>query len=317
MSDPRSEYTANPSLTGLPISCQQIEKNYGTRKVVDRISLELPAGKCLALLGPNGAGKTTLFKLWLGLVKPSGGQVTVGGHAPGHRPTQASIGFLPESVAFDRAATGAEMLAYLARLKGAAPDTCARLLADVGLADAAHRRIGTYSKGMRQRLGLAQALLGAPRLLLLDEPTSGLDPELRRHFYGIIKRLRDTGVTIVIASHALSEIEAVADQFAIVQGGRLLAHGALDALKARAGLPVRLRISVSDGEAPNIAAQFADRMTVTRINGRTVELECDEHRKVAAVREIAGLKPQIGDLEIEPPTLEVLYEHFTRQEAER
>ena len=316
MSDLRQHGTSKDAPAGLSISCETVEKRYGTRKVVDRISFDAPAGKCLALLGPNGAGKTTLFKLLLGLVKPSGGSIMIGGHTPGHRAIQASIGFLPESVAFDRAVTGAEMLAFLARLKGVPLDSCAKLLGDIGLADASNRRIGTYSKGMRQRLGLAQALLGAPRLMLLDEPTSGLDPELRRHFYGIITRLREAGVTIVIASHALSEIEAVADLFAIVRDGKLLANGSLDALKKNADLPVRLRVSVSDGEAPNIAAQFEDRMTVTRINGHTVELECDERRKIAAVREIAGLSPPVGDLEIVPPTLEVLYEHFTRQDAE-
>lgn len=301
---------------GLPIDCHKLEKSYGSHKALGGISIKIPAGSCLAVLGPNGAGKTTLFKLVLGLIKPSGGQILVGEHPAGHRLTQPAIGFLPESVAFDRAATGAETLTYLARLKGAPLNSCEKLLSDVGLGHAAQSRISTYSKGMRQRLGLAQALLGRPRLLLLDEPTSGLDPDLRRHFYAIIARLREAGTTIIIASHALSEIEAVADRFAILRAGRLLADGPLDALKASAGLPVRLRVSVPDGDAPSIAARFADRMTVSQVNGRTVEFECDESFKVAAVHEIAGLEPPVGDLEIKTPSLEVLYEYFTRQEAQ-
>ncbi len=265
------------------------------------------------MLGPNGAGKTTLFKLLLGLLRPTAGSISIGGFPPGHPGIQTSVGFLPENVAFDRAATGAQTLSFLAKLKGAPLASCWPLLCEVGLGEAAGRRIGTYSKGMRQRLGLAQALLGRPRLMLLDEPTSGLDPDLRKQFYDIIRNLRDSGVTILIASHALGEIQAVADSFAILRQGRLLAHGALAELKARARLPVRMRISVGDGEASDIAARFTDPLTVTRVNGRQVEIECDESRKVAAVRTIAELKPPIGDLEIAPPTLEMIYEYFTSQ----
>lgn len=301
---------------GLRIECTDVEKRYGANAAVSSINLDVPEGQCLALLGPNGAGKTTLFKLMLGLVCPTEGKILIGGHTPGHHAVQNLIGFLPESVAFDRASTGRETLVYLARLKGAPVCTCTVLLDDVGLTEAADHRIGTYSKGMRQRLGLAQALLGAPRLLLLDEPTSGLDPDLRRHFYGLIARLRQAGVTIVISSHALSEIETVADSFVFIRQGRTLAHGPLAALKMEADLPVRMRVSVADGDAARIAARFNGRATITHVNGRTIEIECDERRKISTVCEIADMHPSIGDLEIKPPTLEVLYEHFMRRETD-
>lgn len=301
---------------GLDVSYDRVEKTYGTGTAVSGITLHVPAGKCLALLGPNGAGKTTLFKLLLGLIRPTAGSIAIGGFAPGDTAIKASIGFLPESIAFDRAATGEQTLKYFARLKGVPVAACDPLLAEVGLAEAARRRVSTYSKGMRQRLGLAQALLGSPRLMLLDEPTSGLDPELRRQFYGAITRLRDAGITIILASHALGEVEAIADQFAIIRQGRLLAHGPLAELKARARLPVRLRISVGDGEAPRIAKRIGDQLTVTRVNGCHIEFECDEGSKVAALRTITAFRPSIGDVEIASPTLELLYEHFTRQGGE-
>ena len=153
-------------------------RRYGALTALTAVSLDGVPGECLALVGHNGAGKTTLMKLLLGLVRPSEG--TVRTWAPTRlRPratTRFQLGFLPETIAFDAAMTGREVLAFYARLKRLAPRTAEPLLERVGLAAAAGHRVGTYRKGMRQRLGLAQALLGRPRLLLLDEPTTGLDP---------------------------------------------------------------------------------------------------------------------------------------------
>jgi len=311
-----SQTNVGPALKidGLVVSCVGIEKFYGAVKALSGVTLEVPSGDCIAVLGPNGAGKTTLFKMLLGLIQPTAGTISIGGFKPGQRVVQSAIGYLPESVAFDRAATGAETLRYFARLKGVDVGTCDALFDEVGLGRAAHRRIGTYSKGMRQRLGLAQALLGDPRLMLLDEPTSGLDPELRAQFYRIIEKLRGNGVTTIIATHALSEIETVVDRFAIITHGHLQAYGRLDELKAQAGLPVRMRVSVGDGDAPSAAASVKGALRVTRVNGRHIEIECDEDRKIDAVRTLAELKPQIGDLEISQPTLDRLYEYFTQQD---
>lgn len=174
------------------ISLQAVNKQYGNETVVCDVNLNIQPGECVVLVGHNGAGKTTLMKLMLGLTRPTSGTVEVLGGNPAFSTAVAqhkTLGYLPESVAFYEAMTGREVLAFYARLKGASDAECEKLLQLVGLGDAAKRRVGTYSKGMRQRLGLAQAMLGDPQLLFLDEPTTGLDPSLRRHFYELIDAL--------------------------------------------------------------------------------------------------------------------------------
>ena len=186
-----------------------VTRRYREVTAVADVSLSLEAGQATALVGHNGAGKTTLIKLLLGLVRPSAGTVSIGGADPAGRQgakARRAIGFLPENVAFHGAMTGHELMGFYARLKGASPARNAELLARVGILDAAQRRVGTYSKGMRQRLGIAQALIGEPRLLLFDEPTSGLDPASREQVYATIERLRAEGATVLISTHALAEV---------------------------------------------------------------------------------------------------------------
>ena len=157
----------------------EVTKRYGPLVAVEDVCLALRPGEVTALVGHNGAGKTTLIKLLLGLIRPSAGRVEVQGQDPAGRggaQARRTLGFLPENVAFHGAMTAVELMAFYARLKGCSPAGNADLLARVGIAAAARRRVATYSKGMRQRLGIAQALIGEPRLLLFDEPTSGLDP---------------------------------------------------------------------------------------------------------------------------------------------
>ena len=186
-------------------------------------------GRLSALVGHNGAGKTTLIKLMLGLIRADHGAIRVLNEDPaaGEFSARRQLGYLPENVAFNAALTGRETLAFYARLKQIKPATAWPLLDRVGLMEAADRRVGTYSKGMRQRLGLAQALLGQPRVLLLDEPTTGLDPALRQTFYEILNELRDDGATILISSHALNELEDRAEHVLIMS--RWHAGGAGDA----------------------------------------------------------------------------------------
>ena len=200
------------------------------------MTLDLAPGERLALLGHNGAGKTTLLKLALGLTRADGGTLrtlgcTPGG--PGWTEAKRGIGFLPESVAFLGSMTGRETIRFYGRLKGVGRAACEEALAHVGLAGAAGKRVKAYSKGMRQRLGFAQAILGTPRLLILDEPTGGLDPESRHAFHATLGELAGRGTAIILSSHVLAEVEAGTDRVAIMRRGRLAACGTARRSQAR------------------------------------------------------------------------------------
>lgn len=293
-----------------------LTKAYGSFTALDSLSLAVPEGQMLALLGHNGAGKTTLMKLLMGLTRPTAGSVDVLGAPPGpmHR---REIGFLPENVAFTGAMKGRDVLRFYARLKGAGRGQCEDLLERVGLSEAAHKPVNTYSKGMRQRLGLAQALLGAPRLLLLDEPTSGLDPVLRKAFYGILRDLKTQGTTIVVSSHVLTELEMRTDRIAILRRGTLVACDDLDGLRRRAGLPVRIRATVAEGRAQEVAARAGADGRVLSVNGRAIELAVDPEDKMDMVRRLAAGPEGLEDIDIVPPSLEDIYTHFGGNEDKK
>ena len=312
--------TPEPGVTSAAapaVKATSLTKAYRGRKVLRDVNLDVDEGQCLALLGHNGAGKTTLFKLMLGMIRPTAGSVRVAGAEPGtaeYRALQASLGFLPENIAFHDAMTGTEMLRFYARLQGVSLAGVAGSLERVGLGDAAERRIATYSKGMRQRLGLAQALMGEPRLLLLDEPTTGLDPALRRRFFDTVRELRSAGVTLIISTHALREVETLADRVAILNNGRLVAEGTLADLRRTAKLPVQLRLSVAPGAATRVARQFETRYPVTIKGATTLTFACPEADKLALIGEIAGLGTDITDVDISPPGLDDVYARFGDKE---
>lgn len=293
-------------------------KSYAGEMAVRDVDLAVSEEEHLALLGPNGAGKTSLVKLMLGLTRPTSGTVRVMGADPASRSAvelRRKVGYLPENVAFHGTMTGREVLVFYARLKGEGSSTVDAYLDQVGLADAADRRIHTYSKGMRQRLGLAQALLGTPRLLFLDEPTTGLDPSLRKLFYEVLAELKRAGVTALISSHALSEIEARTDTIAIMKEGQLTARGTLDELRKAAGLRARIRVSVSSGSAAAVTDGIGDAASINRINDHVVDLTCPPDRKMAVIRRLAELGDPVRDVDITLPRLEEVYAHYTGEDA--
>jgi Cu-processing system ATP-binding protein len=309
-------------MTDPSIEMRNIERRYGSNVAVRGVDLQLNPGESVALVGHNGAGKTTLMKLMLGLIRPSAGYVRVLGEDPVASASVRSrngVGFLPETIAFNASMTGAEVITFFARLKGVPKAEGRDLLARVGLSDAAGQRVGTYSKGMRQRLGLAQALLGSPRVLLLDEPTTGLDPQLRQNFYAIVSDLRDAGATVLLSSHALTELEEQTDRVAIMDQGRLIALGNVSKLRSLARLPVRIRISVEDG-AEDLVRHLNGAVLNSRIvngqgaDGFMVELACDNDAKMEVVRRAVAFGPSVRDIEIAPPTLDELYARFLNGE---
>jgi Cu-processing system ATP-binding protein len=289
-----------------------VSKQRGALAVLSDVSLVVRPGERVALLGHNGAGKSTLMKIVLGLVRASGGTIAVMGAAPGTVAARRATAYLPEAVAFHKALTGREQLTLFARLSGVPKDVVAALLERVGLTDAADRRLGTYSKGMRQRLGMAQVLLGKPSVALLDEPTSGLDPASRHELYAIIDELAAAGTAVLIASHALTEVEARTERIAIMKDGRLVADDTLANLSERAGLPTRIRITATDAEADRVAEALGG----TRINGRTVDLLCQTSGKLDRVKRIMALGDAVTDFDISPPKLEDLYRHYSSEKLQ-
>jgi len=287
-------------------------KRYGDKTVVRDVDLSVRAGEHMVLVGHNGAGKTTLMKLMLGLTHPSAGRVRVlgGNPAKAGADQRRALGYLPESVAFNSAMKGSEVLAFYARLKGVAPAECRSIFEQVGLDKAADRRVNTYSKGMRQRLGLAQAMLGKPQLLFLDEPTSGLDPSLRRHFYSLIDTLSRSGTTSLTSSHSLNEVEARADRIAIMKMGAIVACGTLAELSRQAGLPVAVRLRVTAGRAAGVAERLAPMGEICRVNEHSVDLSCLGASKMVLLRQIAGLGDVVEDVDVMPPRLDDIYSHY-------
>jgi Cu-processing system ATP-binding protein len=288
-----------------------VAKRYGEVQAVKDVSFVLNEGETVALVGHNGAGKTTLIKLMLGLIRPSAGSIEVMGEDPasGDFAVRKRLGYLPESVAFHMALTGRETLTFYARLKRIAAANPLDLLERVGLgAAAAERPVRTYSKGMRQRLGLAQALLGEPRLLLLDEPTSGLDPALRRRFYDLLSELRAKGTTILLSSHALSELEDRADRVLIVNDGVAIADGTLDDLRALARLPTRISIRFHTGANIDSLKSAKAAWKVTGTAAFEVDVAMED--KVALLKEVTANPDDIAMLHVTEPTLDDLYAHF-------
>jgi ABC-2 type transport system ATP-binding protein len=243
------------------VTCRGLSKRYGGTDGVlalDRLDLDVPEGSVFGLLGPNGAGKTTTLRMLVGLSRPTGGSATVAGvPLDGDGPRLASrIGFLDQDPRYYGWMTGRELVEMVGRLHGldgeALRSAAAETLERVGLADALDRRVATYSGGMRQRLGLAQALVARPRLLVLDEPVSSLDPEGRRDLLALIAELRSS-CTVLFSTHVLSDVERVCDRIAILDHGRLVTEGPLDALLERYALPV-YRLDPEPGQDPAVDA---------------------------------------------------------------
>jgi Cu-processing system ATP-binding protein len=291
------------------VALQGVTKCYGTVEAVRDVSFSLTPG-AVALVGHNGAGKTTLIKLLLGLIRPTGGTVTVLGENPaaGQFAARRRLGYLPENVSFNAALTGREILAFYARLKGEPVARNLQLLDRVGLEAAASRRVGTYSKGMRQRLGLAQALIGEPEVLLLDEPTTGLDPALRQSFYEIVAQLADRGATVLLSSHALSELEARAQRVIMMDGGRMVADGSIDQLRRVARLPVRIRLRADAG-----VLALPPGVGPGRVAGPGVlEIEVPGDRRSEVLRALVCGPTAPIDIDVIPPSLDDIYAHFLR-----
>ena len=297
------------------IVARGVRKHYGPIHAVDGVDLEVRSGELFGLIGHNGAGKSTMFKMMLGLIPLTAGEIRIdGAPVPGSdfRTVRRKIGYLPENVVLYDNLTGTETLDFFARLKGVSTANNAAVLERVGLMHAAKRRVREYSKGMRQRLGFAQALLGTPRILFLDEPTTGLDPEAIRGFYAILRQLKSEGVTMVITSHILAEIQERVDRLAIMAAGKVQATGTVQALREQMDLPLwfDVRVAPEDFEAVRNALGGLPVGAIEARDGH-VAVQCARDAKMAVIAALATLNGKVRDLTVREPSLEDVFFGFS------
>lgn len=296
------------------ISFDQISKRYGATLAVDSLSLAVAPGELVALVGPNGAGKTTLLRMLLGLVRPSNGSASVGGHDVQHDGLAARrlLGYLPQRAVLYGNLSVAENLAVLADLHALPMSRISEVIALVQLEDVADRPARALSGGMAQRLGLAQAVLGDPPALVLDEPTASLDPQSVAGFKALLRELQARGKTILLSSHILSDVQELADRVAILHAGRLIAADSVAGLARRCALPEQLQVVLGEvvGHEVEIVARAG---AEAHLKGDTLQVQVTPERKPAVLQAILGAGLPICDLRSSGPTLEAIFLHLVRQ----
>ncbi|MBK5204694.1 MAG: ABC transporter ATP-binding protein [Polaromonas sp.] len=305
----------SPVNNAVAVSLRGVTKHYGPLHAVDGVDLDIARGEIFGLIGHNGAGKSTLFKMMLGLVPASAGEILIDGasvRGRGFRAARRHIGYLPENVVLYDNLSGLETLRFFARLKHAPLDQCAPALERVGLAHAGTRPVREYSKGMRQRLGFAQALLGSPQVLFLDEPTNGLDPQAIRDFYAMLRGLQGEGVTVIISSHILAELQERVGRLAIMSAGKIQAVGSVQALREQTQMPLVFELRLGAADVPAVAQALA------QATGATPEpvafglrLRCPRESKMAVLAALAPFGARVLDVTMQEPSLEDVFFGFS------
>ena len=294
------------------VSLFEAGKAYDQLEALSTMTMSLNEGEVLGLFGHNGAGKTTMMKLILGVISPSHGKVEVMGMAPDSKEAwhcRSKVGYLPENVSFYEQLTGIEVLTYFAKLKGFSKKQAIDLLEQVGITHAMKRQVKTYSKGMRQRLGLAQAFIGEPKLLLLDEPTVGLDPIATRDFYKTVDQLKSNGSSVILCSHVLPGVEQHIDRAMILSSGKLLAMGTLSELRQQAALPVVIKPTSFKAGGLNGALIQDAKLSSFMTSACPNTLLVPENEKVATLKQLLSLN-ELDDIHVESANLEQVYQHF-------
>ncbi|HJP30547.1 MAG TPA: ABC transporter ATP-binding protein [Candidatus Latescibacteria bacterium] len=283
----------------------RIHMHYGRETVLRGVDLPIQQGSILGLVGENGSGKSTLLKILSGVLRPDSGDL----RGPDHRPR---IGYMPENCQWYPYLTGSQVLRYFSRYIGTSADDEAQILSRVGLWDARDKKVAAYSKGMKQKLGLAQALLGAPELLVLDEPTNGLDPRGIIDFYKILRQHADAGATVVLSSHLLAEIEAHITHVAFLHDGLILRSGACIDLVEHCGLPTQVCIR-DQGDAALLLPVLLGHGWTVRENADRVDVLLPRREVGNLLHAIAGVRGDVGDIEIHHAGLNDLYLHTFSQ----
>ena len=291
------------------ISIKNLRKEYGTVTAVDGISFEVKRGEVFALLGPNGAGKTTTIKAILGLIQYEGDIFIDGMNARENKKRiKKMIGYLPEKVAFYDNLTALQTLQFYAELKGIHDADLPALLKEVNLERDANRKVGGFSKGMVQRLGLAQSLLGTPELLILDEPTTGLDALGAFEVRTKIRELSEQGNTILLSSHILSEVQELSHRVAILNKGSIVAIDTVENLSKKLDVQPKLRIElehVSDEMVQQVSALDGVRDVI--VEGNVIEAICPPNAKLSIIKTLEEAGGTVVDFKTVEPSLEEIF----------
>jgi ABC-type multidrug transport system ATPase subunit len=294
---------------GLVIETRALTKRYGDAIVaVDQLELRVRRGEVYGFLGPNGAGKTTTLRMLLGLVRPTSGEASVLGAPPGSPHGLARVGALVEAPTFYPFLSGRDNMRVLARYAGVADDPVEAVLAEVGLSARAADRYATYSLGMKQRLGVASALLKDPELLILDEPANGLDPAGMAEMRSLIRSLGEGGRTVLLSSHLMGEVEHVTDRVGVIRDGSLVAEGTVEELRGRAGLRIRAEPL---SEAGQLIRALPDVEDVTRVDD-LLEVAVDPTLAPTINRTLVEAGIAVSELYAQKDSLENVFLELTK-----
>lgn len=298
------------------LQVKDLEKSFGDFTAVHKINLNIKEGEIFSLLGHNGAGKSTLIKMVLGLINPTSGEIWIDGlqYRQKSKDIKRIIGYLPERMNFYASLTAWETISFYAKLKEVQPERCEEVLEQVGLGDVMHRRVGAFSKGMQQRLGLAQAVIHRPKLLILDEPTTGLDPIGIMELKQMIRDWNQEGTTIFFSSHNLADVEELAGNMAIMNKGSIVADGSLAELQQKYKLRTRIKIKVSGdlSETRFSQQQLTSRFGKFEIQDNTMIGYCNSRDKMDVLKALLDKGIEIEDFSVDEPGLDLVYQEVMR-----
>jgi len=301
---------ARSSLVSAVLQTQGLVKAYRGVRAVDDVSLAVEKGEIFGFLGPNGAGKTTTLRLLMGLARPDAGTARIRGIDPLAAPQIAHdrIGFLPETLNFYKTLSGRQTLRFYAELKGLRAEHADEALALVGLQQAADKRVGEYSRGMTQRVGLAQALMGEPEILILDEPTGGLDPLAHRQVKDLLRERNRKGVTILFSSHILSEVEELAHRVGMLRKGQVVAQDTVANLRNRMGLRGALVLTLQNA-SPAIAyeVQQIHGVASATLQGDRLVVVCDNALRFDVAKRVEEAGGRVVNMETQEASLEDVF----------
>lgn len=299
------------------ITVKNLTKTYNGKKAVDNISFTVKKGEIFGFLGPNGAGKTTTIKSILGLIKVDSGEIRVNGFdiKKSEKKAKKKVGYLPEKVAFYDNLTALQNLLFYAKFKNVSEEECLSLLEEFDLGDSINKKVGKFSKGMIQRLGMIRAIMGNPSVLILDEPSGGLDPRGVIQIRNKIREMNRNGSTVFVSSHILSEIQEICDRVGIINKGVLVAKDTVEALSKRLNLKPQMSIEL-DNISDKIIKSIKNIKGIDKIEvkEKTINVICGSETKARVILATAKAGGNILNLHTRDPSLEEVFMRFTEEE---